>query len=257
MEQGDLSLTGQASEERVLVVVMNNPRDFRLLQEEGWYRIPVRRAPRQVAADFLAFYQTGAFPEERWSIRYYAAVKGYRLVKRSELLPAEATHPRANDYYFKVEIGPLQTLPRPIPSRKLRRITFIPTTLQRLLRAREVNDLWEGPPSAERLWQALRSSGIEAERELEIREGRAAYHLDLAIFCQRGKVGVECLEEPGEVADPLARPWPEALRAKGWSLLRFSRKQLDDLQHCVETIKERIAACGGLEEVRAADEETI
>jgi UV DNA damage endonuclease len=138
---------------RVLVAVMNNPRDLQLAREQGWYRIPVRRAPRQVAADVLAFYQTAAFDEpERWTITHYAPIRKYRIVRRTELLPDEGDHPRADEEYYKVEIGSLQQLASPIPSRNLRRITFIPTTMDRLLGVGEINGLWMGSGLQERLW---------------------------------------------------------------------------------------------------------
>ena len=152
------SLEGMAPEEaRVLVAVINNRRDLELARQQGWYRIPLGRAPRQVGGDFLALYQTAAFgPQERWAIRYYAQVRRVRIVKRVELLPDEASHPRADDRYFKVEIGPLQELPQPVPSLRLRRITFIPTTLDRLLKAQEINELWMGDGLQERLWAIRR-----------------------------------------------------------------------------------------------------
>ena len=148
------SLEGMAPEDlRVLVAVINSPRDLGLAREKGWYRIPLKRAPRQVGADVLAFYQTAAFePQERWAVNYYAKIHRYRIVTRTELLPDEADHPRAGDRYFKVEIGPMQRLSRSVPSRRLRRITFIPTTLDKLLGAGEINDLWMGDSLQERLW---------------------------------------------------------------------------------------------------------
>ena len=142
--------------ERVLVVIMNNLRDWQIVRERGWYRIPVRRAPRRVGADYLAFYFTGAFPiEERHKVIFYAPIRSYRLVTRLELIPDEPDHPRAHDMYFQVCIGPLQRLQKPIPSHRLRRITFIPTTLGKLLSASEINDLWDKKPQL--LWDALRS----------------------------------------------------------------------------------------------------
>jgi hypothetical protein len=132
------------SADRVLVAIMNNRRDYAIACEEGWYRIPVARAPQRVGADYLAFYFTAAFPEdERHRVSVYAPIRAYRLATRAALLPDERDHPRAADLYFKVEIGSLQRLERPIPSHKLRRITFIPTTLERLLTAHEINDLWD------------------------------------------------------------------------------------------------------------------
>jgi len=138
---------------RVLVAVMNNPRDLALARERGWYRIPVKRAPKQVAADVLAFYQTAAFDEpERWTVTHHAPIRQFRIARRAELLPGEHDHPRAGDEYYKVEIGPLQRLAVPVPSRNLRRITFIATTMDRLLKAREINGLWMGGGLQERLW---------------------------------------------------------------------------------------------------------
>lgn len=142
--------------ERVLVVVMNQPRDLWIAREQHWYRIPVRRAPRRVGADYLALYLTGAFPpDQRHKVSLYAPIRAYHLATRIDLLPEEPNHPRARERYFKVEIGPLQQLARPIPSHKLRRVTFIPTSLQRLLDAREIRDLWEKGYRQEELWTAL------------------------------------------------------------------------------------------------------
>ena len=196
-------------EARVLVVVMNSPRDFALARDAGWYRIPLARAPRLVAADYLAFYQTRVFGEEAWAIHYYAPVRRYRVVTRMELLPDEPEHPRAHERYYKIEIGPLQRLARPIPSRRLRRITFIPTTLSRLLRAREINDLWMGNPLQERLWAELKAHGIEAEREYSIQEAGQEYTVSLAIPCHVGGIALIAENEalPADVKLPLDWIW--------------------------------------------------
>ncbi|MHB9033531.1 MAG: hypothetical protein ACYC6L_10830 [Anaerolineae bacterium] len=45
-----------ARQEQVLVVIVPSQRDWDLVLNEHWYRIPVSRAPRRVAADYLAFY---------------------------------------------------------------------------------------------------------------------------------------------------------------------------------------------------------
>ena len=228
---------GEEGEELVLVAVMNNRRDFEIARDQGWYRIPLKRAPRQVGADYLAFYQTKAFGPEKWAVNYYAPIKRYRIVTRAELLPEEADHPRAHDRYYKVEIGPLQRLPRPIPSRRLRRITFIPTTLGRLLSAREINDLWCGGPSEEALWEAFKRSGLDAERRYVVREVRASYQVDFAIFCREGQVAVACSGEP---------PVPKHPLAEGWSLLWFTPQQLEeDLPACVAAVNEAVERLGG------------
>lgn len=154
-------ILSQEEPQRVLVVIVNNCRDWELVQREGWYRIPLARAPRQMAADYLAFYQTAVFGDEKWAVNYYAPVRRYCVATRRELLPDETDHPRANERYFKVELGPVRPLPRPIPSRRLRRITFIPTTLERLLNAEEINDLWLSRTTEEHLWAAFRGGETE------------------------------------------------------------------------------------------------
>lgn len=129
--------------DRVLVAVMNNRRDFEIARDEGWYRIPVKHAPPSaIEAAVLAFYFTRAFGEEGWAIRWYAPVRGHELVRRRDLLPEEPDHPRADELYYKMQLGPLIRLERPIPSLRWRRIVFIETTWDRFIAAREIRDLF-------------------------------------------------------------------------------------------------------------------
>jgi len=143
-----------APPERVLVVIMPSVRDWELVQNEHWYRIPVKHAPARLVADYIAFYNT-AKVEQRWCICQYAAVRGYKLCKRRDLIPSEASHPRADQSYYKIELGPLENLPRPLPSHKLRRITFITTTMERLLQAHDVAELWEHDSRGDRLRRVM------------------------------------------------------------------------------------------------------
>jgi hypothetical protein len=159
----------------VLVVLVNNRDDWRRVVDEQWYRIPLRRAPRPVAASFLAFYHSRVFGADAFHIRYYAAVHAYRILTRRELLPAEPAHPRAAQRYYRVELGPLQALAYPIPSRKLRRITFIPTTFGRMEDADEINDLWLHDDAEDMLWELFPHAALKAERRLEIGESRMPY----------------------------------------------------------------------------------
>ena len=113
---------------RLLVAVVTRLRDLAAARDEGWYRIPLTRAPRALHAEYLAFYQTAVFGAERWAVRYLAEVRTVNIVTRAALLPEEAGHPRASERYYRFAIGPLLALPAPLPSRRLRRIAFIPTT---------------------------------------------------------------------------------------------------------------------------------
>jgi hypothetical protein len=140
---------------RVLVAVVTRPRDLELAREQGWYRVRLAHLPRPLAADYLAFYQTGAFGAEGHAVRWYAPLLRLRLVTRLELLPDEPAHPRAGERYYKLEIGPLEALPLPVPARRLRRVLFIPTSFGQLRRATDLRELWDPPEAADRgddLW---------------------------------------------------------------------------------------------------------
>jgi hypothetical protein len=148
----------------VLVALVNRPRDWAIVRERLWYRIPVRSAPkRAVDAPLLAFYQSKAFGAEKWAINYYAPVRQWRIALRRELLPAESDHPRANEHYYQVCLERVLPLPHSIVSRKWRRVTFITTHWQRLLDAQEIGELLHGTIWEERLWRALRRIGRLSE----------------------------------------------------------------------------------------------
>ncbi len=207
-----------ADEALALVVVVNDPGDMARAREQGWYRIPLDQAPRRVAAEYLAFYQTGAFPpEERWAVRWYAAVRGYHLATRAELIPEESNHPRADRQYYKVTLAALEALPRPVPSRRLRRITFIPTTLARLLQAEEINDLWIKSTAQEKLWAALKQADVESERQYPLCEDLPQYVADFAVFGPAGRVALMVADEPRAEDELRETPAPDYLLAgRGW-----------------------------------------
>ncbi len=152
----NLSLDDIPADAPVLVCVITRPADLERVRTEGWYRIPVGRARVPLAVGYLAFYQTAAFGPERWSVRYLAAVHAVDLACRCELIPDEPRHPRASLRYYRFSVGRLLHLPVAIPSRRLRRVTFIPTTFGQLLIATDVADLWHPPATPVRgeVWGA-------------------------------------------------------------------------------------------------------
>ncbi len=153
---------GDLSTQRVLVVVVPSARDWQIICDEHWYRIPIAHAPPRLAADFLAFYPTAAVNKQH-VIRYYAPLLGCHLARRRELLPDEADHPRAEALYWRMELGDLEELPRPIQTGKLRRITFIATTLECLLQATSVTELWERDTHTSALQRAATLRNLEGE----------------------------------------------------------------------------------------------
>ncbi len=152
----------------ILVAVLNNPRDFEIARLLGWYRIPLRSAPKIIAVDYLAFYQTGAFGEEKWGIQWVAPVRGHELTTRADLLKAEPDHPRAKEEYYKIQLGPLERLPRTVKAETWRRITFLYTTGEYLLDAKTVNELVVRSDERQLLWQALRERSLREYGSQEI-----------------------------------------------------------------------------------------
>ena len=141
----------------VLVAVMTSPRDLEIARLLGWYRIPLRTAPKVVDVDYLAFYQTSSFPDdEKGTIRYVAKVRGHELTTRGELLKDEKDHPRAAEEYYKVQIGQLIKLPRPISASNWKRVTFLYTTGKTLMEAVTLNDLVIHSEERSLLWNSMR-----------------------------------------------------------------------------------------------------
>lgn len=145
----------------ILVVVVTNPRDLEIARVLGWYRIPLKSAPKVVAVDYLAFYQTAGFGEqERWRINFIAPVRGHELTTRAELIRDEPDHPRAGEEYYKIQLGPLQVLSHPVQADQWRRITFLYTTGELLHQARIVKDLVVRNEERALLWQSLRERAM-------------------------------------------------------------------------------------------------
>ena len=226
----------EARRRTVLVAVMNNQEDWRRVAEEGWYRIPQRRAPRRIGADFLALYQTGAFRRsgEAHTVTYFAPTRRYQLLTRAEMMPQEADHPRAQDYYFRIEVGPLERLMRPVPAATMRRITFIHTTLARLLHADDVRDLFLQDDPFERLWQALRDARL---RPLPNRVA-GDRPLDITLRARGGYLGINCDEATGAREQ---RPLPER-----WSFVTLAPQEIErDLPGCLRKIGAALIDLGG------------
>jgi len=147
---------GLSSTSLVLVCLLPTPRDLEIARLLGWYRIPLRTAPKVVAVDYLAFYQPSAFADRGGQIEYVAQVRGHELTTRGELLKDEANHPRAKEEYYKIQLGGLERLKEPIKTDKWKRLTFLYTIGEYLLNAKVINDLVVQSDERELLWKSLR-----------------------------------------------------------------------------------------------------
>jgi len=132
-------------------------RDYEIARLLGWYRIPLRMAPKIVSVDMLAFYQPGTFGEDhRWQIETVAEVRGVELTTRADLLREESSHPRAREEYYKLSIGPLQQLSEPLLAEKWKRITFFYTLGDHFNKASTIKDLVIKNEDRALLWATLR-----------------------------------------------------------------------------------------------------
>jgi len=222
----------------LLVAVVNNMDDLRRAASEGWYRIPQRSAPRRIGADYVAFYQTGAFRDqaEAQTVTYYAATRRYRLLTRRELLPEEADHPRANDYYFRIELGPLQRLAHPIPAGNFRRVTFIHTRFEQLFTAQTVTDLFRKDDPFEHLWHALREHNLRPLKNRVVGD----QSVDITLRARGGYLGIQCPEEVG------TQEWLPPRLADRWEFLTFSSTTIEqNLPDCLRQIGSALISLGG------------
>src|SRR5262249_11166963 len=230
---------------------MNNRADFERAQDEHWYRIPVQSAPEGVRdIRWIAFYLTKVFGREKWSVRYWARVKRITQAKRRDLLPADKHHPRAQNWYWRLDLGALELRSESIFSRRQRRIVFIPSIWKKFKTAFEINDLVHGSPLEDRLWAAFKQEDIDAERQWWEEEKKTRYCLDFALFCPHRNIDVECDGDtwhinPESAAHDNARN--NFLEQRGWHVLRFNTAQLtDDLPGCVRYVTRTIERCGGM-----------
>jgi len=174
----------------ILVVVITNPRDLEIARLLGWYRIPLKSAPKVIAVDYLAFYQTAGFGEnERWRINFIAPVRGHELTTRAELVRDEPDHPRAKEEYYKVQLGPLQALPRAIEAGPWRRITFLYTTGEMLRNAQTVKGLVVRDDERTILWQSLRERAMNSGQYQSGELPEDTFTLDAALLAMLGDLG--------------------------------------------------------------------
>jgi very-short-patch-repair endonuclease len=249
-----MSLSGE-----VLIAILNNPDAFKRARDEHWYHIPVSRARKWMKGRWpprwLAFYQTKIFGDEAHAVNYFADVADIREVPRLTLFPDETAHERAGQPYYQVLLGPLQKLPKAIPSRRLRRIVFIPTTWEKLVHAAEINDLFDDSRLEDTLWTQFKRMKIPAERQEFVHVHGRNYFLDFAVYCTDGNLDVETDGDywhADRAQIPRDNQRDNDLETAGWKLLRFNSYQIAEqmADYCIPLIAENVNKLGGPEEGR-------
>ena len=236
-------------DERVMVALLPQPRDWYLLRDQGWYRIPCKTQLRHDYRHLAFYFGDESFRKKAWQICWWATIESREIKPRRELLPDEADNAKADLLYFKLSVGELRPLQRPILSRRARKLVFVPTTLDKLCGADELNDLWHESPLEDALWQTLREHGIPAERQWFLYAARSQYCLDFAVFCERGGLDIECDGDSYHANAEKSREdnlRNNALTSAGWAVLRFNTEQIiHEMPACLRTIRATIAQRGG------------
>jgi len=132
--------------ERVLIVFVKSRQDWEIARLQGWYRLPLRHGPRDIAARWIAFYQPGAFGAERWGVYSYARIRETHVVRRIDLFPHEPNHPRAQQHYHVISFESPLRLARPLLSDHGRRFVWTDTTWWRFTSAQSLDDLFNPEP---------------------------------------------------------------------------------------------------------------
>lgn len=241
----------------ILVAIMNDLHDWHLAVDQLWYRIPVssveqflkRRWPPQ----WLAFYQTKVFGEEAYSIRYYGRVVAIHRLTRRELFPNETPNPKSNRLYYRLQLAPLEKLPRPIPSARWRRVAFIPTTWMKFITATEINDLYDGSPLEDRLWAALKGFDLPIIRQEWVNIDDKRYALDFAVYCATANLAIETDGDTWHHTPELADKdnlRDNDLKSNGWQVLHFgTRRIMEEAEtYCVPKIIDTINSLGGIDD---------
>ena len=233
----------------VLIGVLKNKSDLDILLSENWYRIPVKYSPKR-RFNYLAFYQPALFGRQGKRIRYYACVLDYQIIKRSDLLPDESRHFKACDYYLRIQVGKIKKLPCPIRNITPRRVSFGFTTLNHLLKSKNILQLYNVAPIEEILEHGLRQAGIKTIAQHYVLSGKKRYCLDFAVFCQQGSIAIECDNKKahsGLVQREKDKIKNAFLRKRGWIVIRLPEEEIvSDLRGCVVRIKKAVQKLGGL-----------
>jgi very-short-patch-repair endonuclease len=229
---------------------MNNARDWGIVQNELWYRVPVATAPKRWPPQWLAFYHTKEFGSAAYSIQYYGRVREISVVERRLLLPHEPPNPKSERQYYRVRLERLEQLADPIRSARWRRIVFIPTTWDKFVQAQEVNDLFDESPLEDLVWSEFKKLQIGVERQWELITDLGRSFLDFAIFCAKGSLDVETDGDTWHAAReriPKDNQRDNAVQAVGWRVLRFNGQQVREAMadYCLPPILQAINTLGG------------
>jgi hypothetical protein len=233
----------------VLVGVLKDKRDKKILSKEHWYRIPTAHFPRR-KFKYIAFYQPAIFGKSGKRIEYYAKVLKTEVRRRIDLIPKEQGHPRARDTYVKIVVGDLKKLSRPIRNIIPRRISFGFTSLKKLLSSKNILELYGVLPTEITIKRALNRLGVKSISEHAVSRGGKRYRLDLVVFCKHGNIAIECdnlKAHSTKFQTEKDKKKDKFLKKNGWMVVRLKEKDIvERLDFCTNRVLKAVKSFGGL-----------
>lgn len=211
-------------EDRVLVGVIKRKKDLTIAREDLWYRVPQGQLSRGVNAEYVALFLSGSvFKAQSGGIHYFARISGLELVYRRDILPNEASHPRAGDVYYKIALSELQAKQPPILNPTHRVIAFIHTTWDRFVQASTISDLYSNSDYfVDRIYHALRTEGFQPEHFWETEAKDYPYAPGVRILCENGAIVASTVKsgdhfylDEAEREDAILKAIIEEIRRRG------------------------------------------
>lgn len=254
---------GPEADSRVLVAYLPHPGDLDHAEKNGWYRIRSREMADRLRGgiksfSYLAFYQPQSFEDEKYCVRRFARIRGVSEARRVDLLPDQPHNPRADQLYYKLELGAIQVLEKPVLSDRARRILFIPTTWAKLRTSVEINELFVGSHIEDLLYRRLRNLELTPEREYFLtcadptrpQRPKRSYFLDFALFCRDRHLDIETDGDTwhtGPRASVADNDRANLLEANRWHILRFNTAQIEQqMDSALMMIREAVNHYGGV-----------
>jgi very-short-patch-repair endonuclease len=237
----------------MLLAIFKYKYSLTILQEEGWYHIPVDTAPKTWPPKWLCFYQGKVFGKEAYRIEYYGALEDYEIVPYRDLFPNKIESEKSDWPYYRVRLKELKQRADPIPSFRPRRLSFVPTTWAKFESAEQINDLFDESPLEDLMWKQLKQLNIKAECQWKLTVRDHNYYLDFALFCNTGFIDIETDGDTWHAQRERIdhdNQRDNHLTSIGWRHLRFNGKQLRErmADYCVKEIETTINNLSGLSE---------
>ena len=144
----------------IMIGPVRGPEHLDVIRTHRFYHVPASAiAASRLAVPYIAFYEGAArFKRKTGLIQEYAEVLAVSRVRRGDL-PGLTWPGRRGDEasYYRFDLGPLQTLPRPITNPDRLRVVFRFPDMQQLRKAETLRDLGRRPAGA-------RAGGADAGR---------------------------------------------------------------------------------------------